>query len=256
MTKPIISVLLPSIRYFYLEKFVESLDNACTKYFWELIIVGPYPLPKNLDSAANIRYIKDFGSPNRCQQIAAYNATGKYLVNGADDGLWVNGAIDELLNFAGDVCKTPKDVITTKYCENDLIVQPDSYYKINNAYPRSPHVDDSWWIFNSLLIQREYFEYLGGWDSIFQTTCFAHADLAIRGYRDGANVHLFPKSIINCTWQEGYTGDHGPVAKAFEEHDSPLYKNIYNDPNCINRIRIPFDNWKRVSSIWQYRFKT
>jgi len=63
-----LSVILPGIRKANWEEFYKSVNRSFSDSF-EIVIVSPYDLPENLKNYDNIKIIKDFGSPSRCQQI-------------------------------------------------------------------------------------------------------------------------------------------------------------------------------------------
>ena len=61
--------------------------------------------------------------------------------------------------------------------------------------------------------------------------------------------------IFECTQFPGTSGDHAPIHHAQLEHDQPFYATIWKSSNCLDRIVIDYDNWKKVPSIWNRRFK-
>lgn len=73
--------------------------------------------------------------------------------------------------------------------------------------------------------------------------------------RDGANITL-GDYFIHVTWAPGHEGDHGPIHDSHYEHEEPLFKQIYSDPNCGSRIKIDVNNWNNVPSVWIRRFGT
>ena len=74
--KPELSIILPSIRTERLEKLYDSILTSTSRTF-ELVIVGPYPLPEKLRDLKNVKYVKDFGSPVRASNIAASLCEGE-----------------------------------------------------------------------------------------------------------------------------------------------------------------------------------
>jgi hypothetical protein len=85
----------------------------------------------------------------------------------------------------------------------------------------------------------------------------AYADFAVRAQRDGATIQLPDDFVVFMDNTSAMPPDrnvgHGPVAYGQVEHDQPLYRSIYDDPDCVNRTKIDFDNWKQSPEIWTRR---
>ncbi len=250
MTEYDISIILPGIRN---EKWVglfNSLEKSTTKKF-ELVAVGPYEPPEELKSKPNFKFIQDWGNPVRAQQIAAEHSTGKFITWAADDGLFVEGALDEALDYLE--AKDKNEVVVFNYTENEALV-PTHVLRLNVAYPKTPYIPDDWFIFNVAIMNTEYFRELGGYDCEFEGTAVSHADLAARAQRYGAKVHLVNKPMLRCSWIPGREGDHFAIHDAQIYHDQPLYVKIYSTPDCEDRECIDFNNWKNVPAKWERRF--
>jgi hypothetical protein len=233
----------------------ESVYNSINLDFdWELIIVSPY-FP--IIAHKNIKFIRDFGSPMRASCLGANIAEGKYLTWIADDGLVFSETIKKSINIL-DNDINGRLVVVTKYLESSnrdqIEVHPDDYYRLTNAYPKSPYLPNDWWIFNCAFMHRDYYNTLGGWDCIFESCPLGHADLAARAQRDGCTTVLIKDPLLNCSHMPGNTGDHAPIQHAHVEHDEPTYRNIYLSPNCINRTHIDINNWRKAPSVWKRRF--
>jgi len=192
MNKPDVSIIIPSIRPHKLVGVYESILDATKKNNFEIIVVGPYQLPKELESKVNIKFIKDYGSPVRASQLGAIVAEGEVLTSISDDAFMLEDSMDIHLEILRNLGGDPKNILITKYYEGQLenilgkpflmenrehrsiigknispghSTQQDRYYKINNAAcTRSPHLPEDWWIFNVVYIYRSFFEELGGWD--------------------------------------------------------------------------------------------
>ena len=248
-----LSIILPSIRTTNLVNVYQSILESCTRSF-ELIVVGPYPLPKELENKSDVLYIKSYRSPNAAQQQGSVNATAKYIVWTADDGLFIKNGIDEALDILESIGKNEKNIVCAKYSEGGNS-QPDNYFHMKNAYFPSLYFEQEWWIFNLAFMYRSYFNYLGGWDTLsFECCPFAHCDLGARSYFDGANVKMFSKDILHCDHYPNTTFDHAPVHYGQGDNDVPTFAKIYSDPSCKNR-KISMDNWKLSPQIWNRRFK-
>lgn len=46
----------------------------------------------------------------------------------------------------------------------------------------------------------------------------------------------------------------GPIHHAQLEHDQPLFKQIWNDPEAQDRIEVEINNWQKSPKIWEKRF--
>jgi len=262
-----LSVILPGIRKANWEEFYKSVNRSFSDSF-EIVIVSPYDLPENLKNYDNIKIIKDFGSPSRCQQIGLMHSEGEFITWGADDGLFLNGKLTEILNFWEENAKSDKDVVTCKYFEGvsnqqgmphstgQTELSKDYYYKINYAAGlRSAFVPDDYWVLNVGLVKTSYAKEMGGWDTMFEVTTISHMDFAVRTQRNNSTYFMFEKPIFVCTHMPCTSGDHAPVHYAHLENDEPLFRKIYNDPSCLERIKIDLDNWKNSSATWKRRFK-
>ena len=250
MTYPKLSIVMPGIRVYNWDAVYQSIIKSFSGHF-ELIIVGPYQLTPTLQSHYNVKHVKDYGSPMRASQIGATLAEGEFITWTADDGVFLPGQLDALLtSFAAP---DPPNVVIGKYTEGGDL-HDDSYYLLGNAYPRTPYIDPSWWIFNLAVMRTHHFLELGGWDCRFEACPCGHADLAVRAQRDGSKVHFHKEAVLQCSHMPGTTGDHAPIHYAQTEHDSALYYEIHNDPRNVSRIAIPMDNWRNAPSVWTRRF--
>ncbi len=247
--KPLLSIVLPAIRS---HKWQSMYDSIQLDFPWELIIASPYPLPNGFPDH-NVKHINDWGSPMRASCMAANLAEGKYITWIADDATVFSDTVKKSINILESNING-RLVVVTKYLEACTEVHPDWYYRLHVAYPKSPFLPEDWWIFNTALMHRDYYDYLGGWDCSFEACPLGHADLAARAQRDGCETVLIQDPLLNCEHMPGTSGDHGPVCHAHVEHDEPLYKSIYLSPDCIHRTRIDINNWKKSPSRWKRRF--
>jgi hypothetical protein len=252
-----LSVILPGIRYknwaFFYKKLKESYSGKC-----ELIIISPYDLPKILVGHDDIKHIKDYGSPSRCQQIGLTAAAGEYITWGADDGVFIKNKLNEAVNLLEENKTSYKDIVVCKYLEGnniDPIMYEDKYYKINFFKNlSSAYIPNDYWILNVGVVNTKYAKELGGWDTQFEGTTMAHMDFAVRTQRAGSKYYMLKEPILACTHTPGVTGDHAPIHFAQLENDEPLFRRIYNSPDCQNKINIDINNWKNAENRWKRRF--
>jgi|TARA_R110000824_G_scaffold118998_2_gene272823 hypothetical protein len=269
-----VSIILPTIRKYLWNDFYKSLKNSLHREF-ELILVTPHKeLTQELKDKENIKLITDYGSANRCQQIALCNATGKYIKWAADDELFYENIHDEILDFYEKNKTSYKDVVVSKYYEGEKNGQGllhtsgltemsswDKYYRMDKACPWLGHaykigtIQPNYWIFNHALMETKYMKEMGGFDTSFETTFISHTDLGIRAQNNGSRVLLFDGIISQCSHMPHTTGDHAPIHYAHIQNDEPLIKSIYFDPKSKDRIKININNWEDSPKIWKRRFK-
>jgi len=256
--KPEITIIMPAIRVDNWDKVYSSIQKS-TKRSFELIIISPYPLTPFLQDKVNVKYIKDYGSPMRASCIGIMLAEGKFIFpTHADDGFFIEGALDKNIDFLISQGNDIKNIIICKYSESENLSSPeryqsDDYYKLVNAYPvNKEYVSSEWLIFNTAIWYREYFDQFGGWDSTFEACPMGHADLAIRAQKDGATVRLSPYPMIQNDHNQS---DHRPIEIAQILYDTPIFRERYNKPLDNLKIRLDPFNWKASDMVWNKRFK-
>jgi GT2 family glycosyltransferase len=257
--KPKLSIILPGIRQNRWDSVYESILGA-TKQTFELIIVGPLPLTERLQSLPNVKYAKDLGSPLRASNIAGMMAEGELVTWIADDAILLPNSLDDNIKILEEMGGHYKDVVMIKYLEgkNGTIkgLPKDEYFYINNSGNSSPYLDNNWLIFNHVIMYRQFFDELGGWDCEFEACPMGHNDFAIRAQQIGANVKISQIPCLDCDHMEGGTGDHMPIYLVQTFKDQPKYQNRYRNPNWVNQqMRIDINNWKLAPSVWNIRFK-
>lgn len=259
--KPEISIILPAIRVENWDKLYDSIKMSTSRRF-ELIICGPYALTKKLQDLTNVKYVKDFGCPTRASAIASLLAEGKLITWVTDDAILVRDSLDTAINLLYSMGKDYKNVIISKYLEGQMgqqkTHQPDWYFKINGRQGFRPctysqHISDDWWIFNTAIMYREFFEELGGLDSSFEHAAMADTDFAIRAQTAGANVQITQVLMYDCDHGQA---DHKPIEIAQVQFDEPRLQAKYRDPNWKDKLQINIDinNWKDYPSVWERRF--
>lgn len=253
--KPEISIIMPAIRQERWDGVYDSIKKSTMRNF-ELIIVGPSPLTPYLQDKKNVKYVKDYGSPMRASNIGAMLCEGKLIMWTSDDGLFIEDALDNNIDVLYSMQPYDvKNVVVTKYYEGQGYsgkdAHGDDYYKLVNAYPRTPYINPDWWIFNVAVMYREFFEELGAWDCTFQACPMGHADMAVRAQACGAKVVMSQFPMLNCDHGEG---DHKPIHNAQIYEDEPLYRKIYSSPLESRTIHIDIKNWKNSDTIWKKRF--
>ncbi len=257
------SVFLAGIRPQNWLALYESIKVSTQREF-ELIFVGPHGLPDEMKDLPNVKFIEDWGCPSRCYQIGLLASTAPYVTFVADDGVFLDsGAIDtafRVLDSPPVRAVTPhkKNVISFRYYEGpiteDSFIAKSAHWKMGtHKFFRKLGVPPQFNLVMTALVDREYLIELGGFDCAFDHLGLGAPDLAVRMQKDGANV-LMGEHLIHVTWWPGHMGDHGPIHDSHNEHEIPLFKSIYSDPNVVNRIRIDVNNWQSYPEVWPRRF--
>lgn len=248
-----LTIALAAIRTYNWKRLYDSIVQSIGDYTFELIFCGPdSELPDELKNKENVKLIQDFGSPTRAQQIASLASTGRYTTWAADDGWYLPNKLKECLDIL-DNMNDEKKALLAFYQEDKRAGLAN--YSCNFHEPiRSPYYGNEYLVFNCAIVQTEYFKQLGGFDCCFEVLPMAFTDYGVRSHRDNVTVHVFEENLFECTHTPGTSGDHAPIHHAQLEHDQPLYGTMYNNPSCIDRIKIDADNWKNSPDVWKRRF--
>ncbi|MHA2279428.1 MAG: hypothetical protein ACXAC5_00855 [Promethearchaeota archaeon] len=245
-----LSIFIPGIRTENWMNVYNSVSGATSMSDYELIFIGPYRLPSKMRGIENIRFIQDYGSPTRCNQLGLIHSKGEYVLWGADDGAFVsNMAIDKA--FAC-IPKHDKGVVALPFFEGRKEQYSESWWKIGyHKLPRScPYVPNDHFVIMEGLIKRKYLMEIGGWDCRFEHTGLGTLDMGIRLQNDGAEVVL--GEILRS--YPLVPKKSGPI-RAAHHQDKGLFHTIYGDVSAQKRIQIDIDNWQQAPSIWSKRFK-
>lgn len=248
-----LSIIVPSIRTENLTKLYWSVLSSRQDNF-EFIVISPNDFEEWPNPSPYVKWIKSFRSPNACQQQGLLEATGDYICFAADDGEFLVGALEEVMEIIGNDYKT---IIVGKYLEGESPKDMDTsdYYKFgfHKVYQLNGVPKDAY-IFNCGIISRKFILELGGWDcESFEATTCAHADLGLRALKAGAKMILMEEPMFKCSHQPGKTGDHKPIDLAMNKNDIPNFRKIYSKPNY--RMKIDINNWQKTSEVWERRFK-
>ena len=248
-----LSVLMPAIRTERWLDLYKSIIQS-TKRKFELILVSPYKLPEELERRANIKYVKDYGSPNRCFNIALSLAEGKYCTWGADDGLYQPGVLDK----AADILENDtneKTVVSMATVEAARHYSEEFCFINKHAEISSPYIPDHYRLLALGMLKTDYFRKLGGVNCMFEAHAIAHIDLSIRAQNDDAKFVFLKDIAMRLTHMPGTSGDHAPMHYAQVEHDEDLYRSLYRDKDYKPTNHLDLEHWKNSPHIWTRRFK-
>jgi hypothetical protein len=249
-----LSVIIPGIRNSNWENIFNQLEKSVGKYTFELICVGPYFPPQNLENNKNFRYIRDFGNPSRCFQIGSNFINSDYICWVPDDSIILENSLQNCLDFMYEQSKK-EDCMCLKYSEgigHTGNQDKDESYWISSTHEdqRLPQIDPNWKIAPLFLCNSETFCDLGGVDCRFEHLNLNTHDFMYRIQKLGGTIHGSPCKILSVDWNPG----QDVITQAHFENDVPLLKEMY-DSDEFPRIVINIDNWKVSPSVWQRRFK-
>lgn len=252
-----LSIILPGIRREFWSRMYDEIGNACKNYTWELIIVGPYALPQELQEKKNVKYIKDFGTPTRAFHLGTLISEGEFITWLSDDAFVYESSIDWAMDLLMSKDRD-RDIICMRYSEgvnHSGQVPPEGYWTAHfHADLRVPGVASHWKIAPVMMLNSEYYRYMGGLDHGFEHLNMNVHDLAFRAQRNGSQIYLSPTLIMRCDFEPERTIENSPVIAAYHENDSRVFREMYDvpNPNC-RPIRIDPENWKTSQVVWHRR---
>lgn len=252
-----ISVLVPGIRTNNWYALYKTILKAYHGSF-EIIFVGPTPPPADFELLSNVKYIRDYGTPIRAQQIALVHSEGDWITWAADDGGYYPRALDTAWYKLTEFDMNYKTLVMGKYIEgtaNPDGMRDTSYYILSNHdASRSRWLNKDYLMLNVGLVSRQLLMEVGGWDCQFEVCPMSYNDLACRLQNHKVKFIVQDEMMFWCTHMPGHEGDHGPVHDAQILNDQPLYQSIYSQKGCEERVFIPLDNWKSSPEKWHRRF--
>lgn len=251
-----LTVIVPGIRDENWERLFNEATLASKRYTLEFIFVGPRPPNPTLMAKHNVKYIKDFGTPTRSLHIGTLIAEGQYFTWLADDA-WV---YEESLDSAMDLLmhRDPKkDMIGIRYSEgtNHSGACPPDVYWTSNHHPNFhlPGIDRDYAICGVLLMDLDFYNYMGGLDCAYEHVNMNVHDFAIRAQRNGSHLYMSPHLVMNCDFEPNRTPQNSPVIAAYVENDDPLFRKHYAVMG-ERPLRIDINNWKQTEPVWRRRF--
>ena len=250
-----ISICMPAHRSHLWQGVYESIQSAVGNYSWELIAVGPNPPTEFFNDKLNFKFLKDFGTPSRCGQIATMLSEGRLILNAVDDGFFVPQSIEKCIDLQKTLRR--EDVIVARYTEGINFSGPEhgqEYWHVKN-YPDLLElgIPEDYYMIMSAVFDASYFRELGGWEcNGYEHLNMNTHDLAFRAQRNGSKVYFSPTLVMKNNWNPNM-GDHVPVAKAHVENDYAYFASEMKKDQS-NRIKIDFFNWIHSPRVWTRRF--
>lgn len=255
-----LSVIMPSIRPEMLVQAYRSFIQAW-EYSFEMIVISPYSLPPELQNKKEVKYIQDWGNPNRAKQIGLVNSEGRYVTWGVDDGVYLKDSLTKIYHQFGF-----NDILTLKYTEgvsfddletSDSIMKKDDYYHLSYHHHNLQGMPKDTKVLSFGVMPTTILKQVGGWDcEEFEGQAMADCDLAIRLNKLGHKITIAPDVVLVLKHVPGIEGDHAPIHNSQKEADEPKFYQMYSDNSRSLRTNIPIDNWERSPAKWTRRFNS
>lgn len=250
-----ISVFIPAIRTNRWVALYESLHKACKTYNWELVFVSPFDLPTELQNEERIMLIKDYGSVPRCVQKGLLYTRSNLFFLTVDDCTFAEDSLDVAINLYHNKCRQ-EDVVCPPYGEGGNKMEEKYWAVSTHGDLRLPGIPQNYRLANQCIMDKRWFMTLGGLDCVnFEYMDKPIHDFMFRLQYNGGKIYHSPAHCCIATWYPGHEGDHGPIHDAEVNHDGPIFRHMYSDPNILQQRKVlPYDNWKSAPTIWQRRF--
>lgn len=253
-----ISVVISAVRPARWLDLYKQIVESVGPYTFELICVGPYFPPAELQSLFNFTFTRDFGSPSRCTQIGSILARGRYIAVFPDDCIVDQGTLAECIAYMDN--KDRKDGMTIVYSEGINYggvqhIQLEYWDAWHHSSLHCPLVKKEWKIAPNFIYRLDYYRELGGLDCRWEHANMNTHDLAFRVQRNGGTIHLSPRRVIRTNWVPWDNNNKVPTQLAFEENDLPLFQKVYSSAE-YGPIIINYDNWRDSDPIWKRKFNS
>lgn len=252
-----LSLVIPSIRNGTWYSIVSDMKFACQSYDFEVIFVGPFPLPQELVDYPNVKYVKDLGCPSRCLQIGALLAEGEYIAWASDDCRILPNKFDEAIEHF-DKNLTENDGMTLMYSEGQDFTgnqHEDPTYWRAHTHPdlRWPGVDSEWKIAPIGMYKTKTFYKYGGLDCAFETVNFNTHDFAFSVQYHGGKVVTSPSRVMMYNWNpDSLRPSYRPIFLGFMQ-DQIRMREVFINPDYIKNKTLTMDNWKLQPAVWPKR---
>jgi hypothetical protein len=288
-----LSVLVPGIRSHRWRELYDSIGKSFSGS-WEMVVIGPFEPSESLMAEGNVKYIKDFGTPIRCQQIGLLESEGDYITWAADDGQYFPDSLNVSFRILGldespthphihEPIQAPRVNKDIPFHHNLVMGKYYEGYKghVDPNHGAMRHMAEDWyydllnhdankglkslekyengppkpvWMLNVGVVPRQLLLEIGGWDCQFEVCPCSYNDLAARLQKYDVEFIIQHEVMYHCGHMPVREGDHGPIHDAQTEHDEPLFRKMYQDPANHTRTIIELDNWKQSADKWQRRF--
>jgi hypothetical protein len=254
-----LSLIIPSIRSQNLIRLYNSVFRSCHKYEWEMVVASPFDLPTVLQDVDNVKLEKTYAGVPVAIQKACLLAQGELIKHGVDDGIYLDGALDDCIEQFEEECGY-KDLLNCRYHEGPAFsghLTPIEFWAVERLPEfHLPLVDRTWFTSVQPMLNRKYWLELGGFDCGigFEYSNFCHHDLAFRLQRDNGKVVHSRVAVMNCDHMPLQSGDHRPIHDSQTGPDEQLFRKVYSTVKPTPRTVIPYENYRSFDRVWTRRF--
>ena len=182
--KPVISIISAAYRHWMYRDFYDSISAGANIPF-EIVFVGPNPPTQKMPD--NFKYIQTNVKPAQCQEIAARNAMGKYLIVGSDDERFSQDFLNKLHNY---IQRLDRDKVLISFRYQHAGVVRDNQLCLHVGIIASPFVGVA------PCFRRDLWNHLGGIDRKWAGS-YSDVDMQMRFYEYGMQPFLAPDCIID-----------------------------------------------------------
>lgn len=251
-----LSMCLAGIRPKFWKNVYDSALLSCSKYSFEIIFIGPYDLPEELQGINNIKYVKEFGNPVRASQRGVTYCSGELLCFPCDDGVFIEDGLNQAIELWDKVAKR-EDGMVHRYREGAGMTAPSfpmEYWNANH-HLRGIGFEDHWKIAPQPMMNLEYYKELGGVDCLnFECMAFATWRLCYVIQKLGGIFHISPTEIMNADNYGTTNVDHAPIYYGQTQHDHPRFIEMQNNTNLP--LKVDFNAWEKLPEKWSRRWNT
>ena len=251
MQKYDIGILIPAIRTNRWVDLYNSIALSCKNHTWQLVLVSPFALPKELSHHTNIKIISEFGQVSRAVQRGMLEVDSDLVFLTVDDCVMLEDAIDKCILQYKAQC-SQNDVLNMRYSEGGDIWNIAQYTAGFHGALRIHGVDPKWQIAPQFLMDKNYFVSIGGFDCRYEYINEPVHDFMFRVQLLGGSIIHSDTHCCIATHYPETTKDHAPIHHAQLGHDYPIFIERYRNGQ-IDLI-IDYDNWKNTPAIWNRRF--
>jgi len=227
MSKPVFSLIAPSVRSAYYQQVYDSIARDA-KVPFEFIFVGNVePLKKIAD---NFHYINTNVKPAQCVEIAARNATGDFLIPIADDITFSDNFLNTILK---NINSNPEKVFSFNLLIDGKINDNFLYWHIRKSRDKL--------VGASGVFERKMWNDLGGVDSRFIYINY-DKDIMFR-YMETKDLVIIPECFIN---ENRYI--HKSSRRASSVLDAICERDLFNSLWVNDDKKVSSKRLKKVNS--------
>lgn len=252
-----LTIILPSREPDKWARLYNEISASVGQFSFEVIAVGPFYPPKELENVLNFRYIQEWSCPSRAFMVAATIADSKYISWIPSDCIVFPGEFSECIKLLKN--QTKKDGVILRYSEGPGFSGTqhleDSYWKARtHGDLQLKWIEDGWNIAPLFMYNLEYFREMGGLDCEFYHLNMQQHSFAFKIQKNGGKLFLSPGRVLASDWQP-WVGHEGEIMRiAYQTNDAPKFTAMWNGENFPN-LDWGWDNWRKAKAFWELRYK-